>query len=86
MNTNTKQSNELQWFRRPVNLALLGFLAISAFFLFSEHRAHFFGALPYLLLLACPLLHLFGHSGHNGRRHRDLDSNQSHSHLKGDRP
>jgi hypothetical protein len=86
MNTNAQQSNGLQWFRRPVNLTLLGFLAISAFFLFSEHRAHFFGALPYLLLLACPLLHLFGHSGRKGHRHREPDPGQRHSHLKGDRP
>lgn len=45
-------------------LALLGFLAIAAFFLLSEHRAHALGILPYVLLLLCPLLHLFGHGGH----------------------
>ena len=45
-------------------MALLGFLVVAAFFLFSEHRAHFFGVVPYLLLLACPLLHFFGHGGH----------------------
>lgn len=45
------------------NLALIGFLLIAAFFLLSEHRAHFFGILPYLLLLACPFLHLFMHGG-----------------------
>ncbi|HVK54986.1 MAG TPA: DUF2933 domain-containing protein [Burkholderiales bacterium] len=44
---------------------LWGFIAIAAFFLFTEHRAHLFGILPYLLLLACPLMHLFhGHGGH----------------------
>jgi len=43
---------------------LLGFLAIAGFFLFTEHQAHFFGTLPYLLLLACPLLHFFHHRGH----------------------
>lgn len=46
--------------------ALLGFLAIAAFFLLSEHRAHALGILPYVLLLLCPLLHLFGHGGHGG--------------------
>ncbi len=45
---------------------LLGFLAIAGFFLVSEHQAHIFGALPYLLLLACPLLHWFMHRGHGG--------------------
>ena len=49
-----------------MGLALLGFLAIAVFFLFTEHRAHFFGILPYLLLLACPLLHLFMHGKHGG--------------------
>jgi hypothetical protein len=33
----------------------------------EQHRAHILGAIPYLLLLACPLMHLFGHGGH-GRR------------------
>ncbi len=44
--------------------ALCAFLAIVAFFLLTEHRAHLFGVVPYLLLLACPLLHLFLHRGH----------------------
>ena len=46
-------------------LALLAFLAIAAFFVAIEHRAHLLGALPYLLLLACPFIHLF-HSEHGG--------------------
>lgn len=52
-------------------LVLLGFALVGAFFLLTEHRAHVFGYLPYLLLLACPLMHLFGHGGHGGHgRHR----------------
>ena len=47
-------------------LALLGFLAIAAFFVLTEHRAHVFGVVPYLLLLACPLLHFFMHRRHGG--------------------
>ena len=31
---------------------LIGFLAVAAFFLFSEHRAHFLGAFP----ISCFLL------------------------------
>lgn len=52
--------------RPRTSIALIGFLAIAGFFLFAEHRAHLFGALPYLLILACPLLHIFGHGGHGG--------------------
>jgi len=49
---------------RGFNWILVAFLAIAAFFLFTEHRAHLLGALPFLLLLACPLMHLFMHGGH----------------------
>jgi hypothetical protein len=48
---------------------LCGLTAIAAFFLFTEHRAHLLGALPYLLLLSCPLMHLFMHHGSGGHKH-----------------
>lgn len=48
---------------------LVGFLAVAAFFLWTEHRAHLLGVFPYLLLLACPLMHLFHHGC--GHRHRE---------------
>lgn len=51
---------------RGYNWILIAFLAMAVFFLFAEHRAHLFGALPFLLLLACPLMHLFMHRGHGG--------------------
>ena len=54
------------------NIALIVFLAIAAFFLVAEHKAHLSGYLyylPYLLLLACPLLHVFMHGGHGGPPH-----------------
>jgi hypothetical protein len=43
------------------------FLAVAAFFLWTEHRAHVLGALPYLLVLACPVIHLLMHRRHGGR-------------------
>ena len=48
-----------------IRIAFYVLLAIAMFFLLTEHRAHAFGILPYLLLLACPLMHLFGHHGHS---------------------
>jgi hypothetical protein len=41
------------------------FLIITFVLLFTEHRAHVLGLLPYLFLLACPLMHLFMHHGHS---------------------
>ena len=52
------------WLWTPSGLVLLGFLAIAAFFLITEHRAHVLGALPFVLLLLCPVLHLLMHRGH----------------------
>jgi hypothetical protein len=52
--------------RTPGGLVLIGFLGIAGFFLWQEHRAHLLGFLPYLLLLACPLMHVFMHHGHGG--------------------
>jgi hypothetical protein len=34
-------------------------------YLVIEHRPHLFGWLPYLIILACPLMHLFMHRGHH---------------------
>jgi hypothetical protein len=47
-------------------LVLIGFLALAGVYLWMEHRVHFLGALVWLPLLACPLMHLFMHHGHGG--------------------
>lgn len=52
------------FWRSRRGLALIAFLAAGAFYLYAEHRAHLYGALPYLLLLACPLLHMLMHRDH----------------------
>jgi len=50
---------------RPWGAALLMVGLIVAFFLLREHWNHVAGSWPYLLLLACPLMHLLhGHGGH----------------------
>ena len=59
-------STPTDFWRSRYAIGLLVFGAIAAYFLLSEHRAHFFGALPFLLLLACPLMHVFMHRGHGG--------------------
>jgi hypothetical protein len=50
--------------KRPVLLALMSAALIGLFFVLREHWGHALGLAPYLLLLACPLMHLFHHSGH----------------------
>lgn len=63
-----------------------GFGAVALFFLLTEHRAHVFGVLPFLLVAACPLMHLFHRHGHGDQRGTSMGSGgatpseQSHEH------
>lgn len=61
-------------FRSRAGIVTLGFLAIVIFLLFTEHRAHVLGALIWLPLLACPLMHLFMHGGHGHHGHGREDT------------
>lgn len=53
------------WSRINQWLLWLG-LAAAVAWMFYRHNAHLAQLLPFLILLACPLMHLFGHGGHGG--------------------
>lgn len=53
--------------RYAIGLIVIG--GVAGYFLLTEHLAHVVGALPFLLLLACPLMHVFMHHGHDGHGH-----------------
>lgn len=53
-------------------LVVTVFLILGGYLLWTEHSAHISLAIPYLpwlILLACPLLHIFMHSGHGHEKH-----------------
>jgi len=52
-------------------IVLVAFLIMVGFLLTSEHRAHALGALLWIAVLACPLMHLFMHGGHAGHGGED---------------
>lgn len=67
---------------RKITMAFWVFALIAGFFLVTEHKAHLLGllgehkvhilgALPYLLLLLCPLMHIFMHGGGHGHHGHD---------------
>jgi hypothetical protein len=60
--------------RTRSGVVLCGFLIVAGFYLVTEHTAHVLGALPFLLLLSCPLMHLFMHHGHGGHGGHDAAS------------
>lgn len=45
--------------------AFIGLTAAAGYYLWTEHQAHLLAALPYLILLLCPLMHVFMHRNHN---------------------
>jgi hypothetical protein len=51
------------WSRINQWLLWLG-LAAAVGWLFFRHNEHLLQLAPFLLVLACPLMHLFGHGGH----------------------
>lgn len=58
----------LSWKGVVLILALAGV----SYYLFTQHLAHLAIALPYMILLACPLIHIFGHV-HGGHGHQKDD-------------
>ncbi len=72
----TSPSTPPSFWKSPGGLALIVVLTVGGFLLAAEHQAHLFGALPYLILLACPVMHRFMHKGHGhgdkpGHRHEE---------------
>lgn len=68
-NTRYERGNVVMWI----------FLAFIAYFLITEHWAHIVPYLPWLILLACPLLHIFMHGGHGqGYGHGSYDCHTHH--------
>ena len=68
------------FWRSKSGIVAIGFMLIAAFLLLSEHRAHALGYLPFLLLLACPFLHIFmygRHGGHGGQTGHDNGGRRS---------
>lgn len=53
--------------RRGGWLAVATLVVMGAYYLLTHHTAHTLGVLPYLLILVCPLMHVFGY------RHRRDD-------------
>ena len=77
MQTTSEPTTRQGSFRLPLWLGVCLFLGIALFFLWEKHRAHILGALPYLLLLLCPIIHVFihrGHGNHTGQTHTGHDT------------
>ncbi len=56
---------------RTLLLMGISLLLIAVFYFLREHWGHALGLAPYVILLVCPLMHLFHrHGGHHHKDHR----------------
>jgi hypothetical protein len=77
--TSKNSMAELRRILSGPRLAFLAFVAAAGYFLWTEHQAHLLAALPYLILLLCPLMHIFMHGGHGSHGdHRQGDEMHDH--------
>ena len=77
------EGSSASFFKSPVGVAVAMLALIAAFYVLREHWQHVAGSWPYLLLLACPLMHVFhGHGGHGGHRHHEPGSAPSDPNKK----
>ena len=66
-------ANDKTPFWKRIHWAVWGLFGTGAALLIVDHWAHVLGVLPYLVLLACPLMHLFMHGKHGHSHGGDED-------------
>ena len=73
------------WWKSPKGIAILIALAALGMYLIVWHQQHLLGALPFLFILLCPLMHLFMHGGHKHHEHskRDEQNKEENKEHKG---
>lgn len=82
MNPSNNDSPAPSFWRRPAGMALATAALIAGFYLLREHWGHVLGYWPYLLLLACPLMHLMHGNGHGVHGSHSQDSGRTHNDRK----
>jgi len=66
-------------------VVMIGFLLVIGYFLWTEHQAHVIQFLPFLLLAACPLMHIFMHGGHGHSHRHGKDDTREDMNTRGER-
>ena len=70
------------WLFSRTGVATVCALAVLGFLVYTGHSAHLLGLVPYLFILACPLMHIFMHGGHHNH-HAAGNGEKSEAHEHG---
>ena len=57
-------------FSHPIWWVWAALSVAGGYYLWTRHETHVLQVVPYLILLACPLMHVFMHRGHGHGGHR----------------
>lgn len=76
-NDNNPYAPRQSWLFSRAGIVTIGAVAILGFLVYEGHGAHLLGYAPFLLILACPLMHIFMHHDHGGHEGHDHDSHES---------
>lgn len=70
--------NRLKW----SHVVFIGLAMGGGFLLVERFQAQLGSILPYLILLLCPLMHVFLHRGHGGHSHDEHKADHEQQNLK----
>lgn len=62
-------------------MATVMLIGSALYFIFVEHGEHVLPYLPYMIILLCPLMHIFMHKGHGEHKHgpaKDSDAEDAY--------
>jgi len=63
------------FWKSPFGIVCAVLAVAASIYLYVAHKSHLYAVLPYLVLAACPLMHMFMHRGHG--------HGQGHGHAHG---
>lgn len=75
-----EKGNGQSWLFSRTGVATLVAVSVLGFLIYEGHGMHLLGYAPFLLILACPLMHGFmhgGHGGHGGHQHGSNDMEEN---------
>lgn len=78
-------SSNQSWLTSRTGLVTIVAVSILGFLIYQGHGAHLLGYAPYLLILSCPLMHIFMHGGHHEHHHDEGEQKDSQT-VKSEKP
>jgi hypothetical protein len=73
-----KHATAPSFWKSPFGIACTVLAVAASVYLWFAHKDHVLALLPYAVLAACPLMHMFMHRGHHGHHHDDSADGRQH--------